>query len=289
VTPFYLFANALNAMDAQWVGPDADKRHTLWRGARGKLVDQFMAVDQPGGDPTKSQMHDQAVAAALPILIDVLDDRIAEHKAAGDFSAWARGGFTKTLAENMSTPLFASILDVTEKIYGNDSARTELGFLLQYFADQASKNDALSTTVTAAQDLLQVIGDDKNMVPIYHVLGTATAPDGATKRALDLMDRVRKVETDPSFSQFAASHGGRRVLPRIMANAVTPMGTGQPTPLEVIMDCVADLHRADPTATQPSFVSGDYGSVAWNVEDFLIDPTRGLEQFYAIIKKRNDL
>jgi hypothetical protein len=289
VTPFYLFANALNAMDAQWVGPDADKRHTLWRGARGKLVDQFMAVDQPGGDPTKSQMHDQAVAAALPILIDVLDDRIAEHKAAGDFSAWARGGFTKNLADNMSTPLFASILDVTEKIYGNDSARTELGFLLQYFADQASKNDALSTTVTAAQDLLQVIGDDKNMVPIYHVLGTATAPDGATKRALDLMDRVRKVETDPSFSPFAANHGGRRVLPRIMANAVTPMGTGQPTPLEVIMDCVADLHRADPTATQPSFASGDYGSVAWNVEDFLVDPTRGLEQFYAIIKKRNDL
>lgn len=289
VTPFYLFANALNAMDAQWVGADADKRHTLWRAARGKLVDQFMTVDQPGGDPTKSQMHDQAVAAALPILIDVLDDRIAEHKAAGDFSSWARGGFTKNLAENMSTPLFAAILDVTEKIYGNDSARTELGFLLQYFADQASKNDALSTTVTAAQDLLQVIGDDKNMVPIYHVLGTATAPDGATKRALDLMDRVRKVETDSSFSPFAANHGGRRVLPRIMANAVTPMGAGQPTPLEVIMDCVADLHRADPTATQPSFVPSDYGSVAWNVEDFLIDPTRGLEQFYAIIKKRNDL
>ena len=55
------------------------------------------------------------------------------------------------------------------------------------------------------------------------------------------------------------------------------------------MDCIADLHRVDPSATQPSFVSGDYGSVAWNVEDFLIDPTRGLEQFYSIIKKRNDL
>lgn len=289
VTPFYLFANALNAMDGQWVGPDAAARHKVWRSARGKLVDQFLGVDQPGGDPTKSQFRDQAFAASLPIVIDLVDDRIAEHKASGDFSAWARGGLAKTLGENMSTPLFASILDVTEKIYANDKARTELGYLIQYLASPASSNDALATTVTATQDLLQIVGDDRNMVPIYHAIGVAAAPDGATKRALDLMDRVRKVETDPAFSKFAASHGGRRVLPKIMANAMTPMGAGKPAPIEILMDCIADLHRADPSSTEPFFLAGDYGSVAWNVEDFLLDPTRGLEQLYAIVKKRNDL
>jgi hypothetical protein len=102
------------------------------------------------------------------------------------------------------------------------------------------------------------------------------------------MDRVRRVETDPNFSNFAATHGGRRVLPRVMTNAMTPMGPGKPTPFEILADCVADLHRADPTNAQPSFQAADYGSVAWNVEDFLVDPTRGLEQFYAIVKKRND-
>ncbi len=289
VTPFYLFANALNAMDKQWVGPNADQLHALWRQARGKLVDQFMAVDQPGGDPAKSTMHDQAVATVLPIMIDLLDDRVAEHKAAGDLSSWARGGFTSNLVDNMSTPLFASLLDVTEQVYASDAAKTELGYLLQYFADQASTNDALASTVTAAQDLLQIVGDDKNMVPLYHVLGTAAAPDGATKRALDLMDRTRKIETDPSFSSFAATHGGRRVLPVIMANAMTPMGPGLAAPIEILSDCVADLHRADPATTQPAFAPPDYGSVSWNVEDFLLDPTRGLEQFYTIVKKRNDL
>jgi hypothetical protein len=288
-TPFYLFANALNAMDAQWVGTDAAARHKLWRSARGKLVDQFMAVDQPGGDPTKSEFHDKAFAASLPIVIDLVDDRIAEHKASGDFSSWARGGLAKTLSENMQTPIFASVLDVTEKIYANDSARTELGYLIQYLANQASSHDALATTVTAAQDLLQVVGDDKNMVPIYHAIGVAAAPDGATKRALDLMDRVRKVETDPTFSKFAATHDGRRVLPKIMANAMTPMGPGKPAPIEVLMDCIADLHRVDPSSTEPFFQAGDSGSVSWNIEDFLLDPTRGLEQLYAIVKKRNDL
>ena len=66
------------------------------------------------------------------------------------------------------------------------------------------------------------------------------------------------------------------------------MGPGKQTPVEVLIDCVTDLHRGDPNLNGDAFAEADYGSIARNVEEFLVDPTRGLEQFYAIVKKRND-
>ena len=64
------------------------------------------------------------------------------------------------------------------------------------------------------------------------------------------------------------------------------MGTGEPAPIEVFIDVVAEIHRADPTVPDP-FAPPDYGSVAKNVHEFLSDKTRGLEQLYTIVKNRN--
>ena len=75
-------------------------------------------------------------------------------------------------------------------------------------------------------------------------------------------------------------------MPLIMANAVTPMGKGRPSPIEVLIDCATDVNRADATSTD-SFVPADYGSVGSSVSYFLTDPYRGLEQFYTIVKNRN--
>ncbi|MBI2390825.1 MAG: hypothetical protein HYV09_14640, partial [Deltaproteobacteria bacterium] len=97
-----------------------------------------------------------------------------------------------------------------------------------------------------------------------------------------LIERVDKIET----GHFADTHEGRRVIPKVLANAVTPMGKSQVTPIEVLIDVIADLHRAEPTVKGP-FEALDYGSVARNVQEFLVDPVRGLEQFYVIVKNRN--
>jgi hypothetical protein len=282
-TLFYLFANALNLMDAQWVGADGIAAHQVWLSARSKLVDQFLSVDQPGGDPTKSVFHDPGVAAATPILVDVLDDRVAQHTAAGDIGTWATTTMPNAFITSVSGPTFASALDLSEKLYADPTARTTLANLLAYLLDQASKNDAFATLTTSAEDILQLIGDDANMVPLYHALSVASEPDGALKRGLDLLERAKDVETDPNF---ASAHGNRRVLTTLLANAVTPMSAGGAAPIEVLLDCISDLHRADPTNTG-AFAADDYGSVAGNVEDFLIDKVRGMEQLYAIIKNRN--
>jgi hypothetical protein len=152
-----------------------------------------------------------------------------------------------------------------------------------YLADQGSKNDALASVVTAAQDILQLMNDDANMVPLYHAMAIGASPDGALKHGLDLIDRLGKIEAG---AQFARAHGNRRVIPKMLANATTPMGTSKITPLEIFVDVVADLHRADPTRTD-AFAPVDYGSISRNVHEFLVDRTRGLEQLYAIVKNRN--
>ncbi|MFI5300318.1 MAG: hypothetical protein ACHREM_19695, partial [Polyangiales bacterium] len=283
VTPFYLFANALNAMDAQWIGTDGAAAHALWKQARGKLIDSFVKIDQDGGDPTKSHFHDLGMQAALPMAVELLADRIAQHTAAGDMHTWATTTMINNLQTSMSGPLFATAIDLQEQLYADTAARATLSNLIVYLLDQASTNDALANVVTGAEDILQVVGDDTNMVPLEHGLAVALAPDGATKRSLDLLEKFRNIETSASW---IAAHAGRRVLPLVVANAVTPMTVGGPAPIEVIADLVADIQRADPTTSNP-FDAEDYGSVTWNVEDFLIDKYRGLEQLYVIIKNRN--
>jgi len=282
LTYYHLFANAINKFDTMW-GAEGAADHELWRAARSKLVDQFLGVEAIGGDVAKSKFRNPAITASGPVLMDVLEDRVAEHKAKGDFTTWAQGGMAKTFVETIESPIFATAIDLQEKIYSDESARKELGRMLAYLADQASQNDALASVLTSVQDLMQLMAADADMVPLYHAMAIGASPDGAMKRGLDLIERIGKIETG---EQFASAHGKRRVIPKVLANAMTPMGDSKITPMEVFIDVVADLHRADPTKTD-AFGPVDYGSVSRNVQEFLVDRTRGLEQLYAIVKNRH--
>lgn len=283
VTLFYLFANGINGLDARWTYTGGDKDHATWRAARSKIVDVFLTIDAPGGDFTKSAMRNKGVQTVTPILVDLIADRLAEHRAKGDLDAWAKTGLVNSFTETLSGPTFATAMDLVDKIYADEKARTSVQDLLVYLADQASKNEALPSVLTASNDLLQVLADDQNLVPLFHAFAVAAAPDGATKRSLDLLQRVSALEK----GDFGAAHGGRRVLSKILANAVTPMAKGEPAPIEVFVDVVAEIHRADPTGAADPFAPPDYGSVAKNVHEFLSDKTRGLEQLYTIVKNRN--
>lgn len=282
LTYFHLFADSINKFDTMW-GSGGEADHEKWRAARSKLVDQFLAVEAPGGDVTKSKFKNDGVRAAGPILMDVLEDRVAEHKAKGDFAEWAKSGLANSFIESIESPIFSAAIDLQEKLYADESARKSLGELLVYLANQASANDALPSVMTATQDIMQLMGDEANMVPLYHALAVAASPDGALQRSLDLIDRIGAVETG---EKFASAHGGRRVIPKVLANTVTPIGTTQITPIEVYLDVISELHR-DAPGRGDAFDPVDYGAVARQVQEFLVDKTRGLEQLYAIVKNRN--
>ena len=74
----------------------------------------------------------------------------------------------------------------------------------------------------------------------------------------------------------------------VLANLVNPIDDGGSealSPLEVIIDSIADIHRLDPSVQEP-LSPEDYAQILGTVRDFLTDKNRGLEQLYDIINNR---
>src|SRR5439155_26921957 len=75
-----------------------------------------------------------------------------------------------------------------------------------------------------------------------------------------------------------------RAIGALLTGLVTPMAADQPTPVEVLMSAIADVNRADPSH-QTKLGGGDYGNIASEMGNFCLDDTRGLEQFYSVIRQ----
>jgi len=172
---------------------------------------------------------------------------------------------------------------------------------MQYMLDAASKNDALASMLASSNDLVQVLRDDDNLVPLFHVL--ASAMDASPK---DDKGHVKQKSLVDAQMALLARVSGRyfdkdnkeickreidpnQVLAVALGNLVTPINDGSfkgQAPLEVIIDVIADVNRVDPTqAYEGTLNRSDYGSVSENVVDFLMNRERGLEQFYEVIRQ----
>jgi hypothetical protein len=211
---------------------------------------------------------------------------------------WARHDLTDKMSTTVGGPTFAAAMDLFDTIRKNDSARRQIESLVAYLLNAASSNDALAAVLGSVADAAQAMADDTNVVPLLHVLSEAAAPT-----TVDGSGAVRKGVVDAQLSMLARLDGRAydtngvevcsreldpdQVVPAALANLVTPMNgaDGQPTqtPLEVFMDVVADVNRADPTSTS-KLTGTDYANIANEMDSFLIDPQRGMEQFYAIVR-----
>jgi len=79
------------------------------------------------------------------------------------------------------------------------------------------------------------------------------------------------------------------VLANVPGKLVTPIKDGDfkgQSPLEMIIDVIADVNRIDPSEEYDGTLQQkDYASVSKNVVEFLVDPQRGLEQFHEVIRQ----
>jgi hypothetical protein len=102
-----------------------------------------------------------------------------------------------------------------------------------------------------------------------------------------LLSRIAGRAYDGSTEVCANELDPDAVLAMALANLVTPMqgSNGQPseTPLEVILDTIGDVNRVSPGALGP-VQPADLGNASNELSEFFLDPQRGLEQFYAIVK-----
>lgn len=298
LTMFDLFADALARIDQRL--PEGTSRRVRWKRARSKLVDQFLTVDGTGPN---SQFKNQAFAKSVPILIDVIREQINANCPDRETSSvpceWAAGGLAKKAAETFSGPVFGTSMFLLDLMNEDEEARRALEKHLRYLVQEISGNDALVSMLASSADMLQILGDDQNMPPIYNAIATAAAPEAATEggkpasgtadRVLELLDALTR-EPVVNGNQQPNPFDPYRIQDRILANLVTPLGGNDqnPTPIEIFLDTFAEVNRfdADLPREEP-LTPDDFKLVMGTMRDFLTSKTRGMEQFYEIMRHRD--
>lgn len=306
-TPVYLMTESLGKIDQAFAnyqpkGPGDDKRQAQWKSARSQLVDQFLGVK---GSGPQSTFAEPALPKIAPVLVNMLRAQLFAH-CPDSFTppykacTWARSELINNMSDSVKGPLFAAAVDMVDAIRRDDPARAELEALLQYLVTAASQNDALASMLASASDALQVLRDDANLVPLFHALSPALAPsvknaEGQyTKKSLAdaqlaLLARIGGKYYDASGNEICAREvDPNAILSAVLGNLVTPIKDSQgrlaQAPLEVIMDVIADVNRADPAQTD-KLRAPDYQSIAGQVSSFMLDKQSGLEQFYEVVRQ----
>jgi hypothetical protein len=302
VTPLYLVLEALDEIDqafAQYAqaNPKDTGRQAQWKTARSQLVDEFLGVN--GENTTAQTFVDPSLQHILPVIVGATRSQLWSYCPPGSTTCtWARTTLANNAANTIGGPTFAAAMDLNEAIRQDQTGRTSTEKLLTYLLDSGSSNDALAELLASSDDLIQVMSDDANMVPFYHLMSSAMVPTttdaqgnvqrGVVDATTALLGRVAGRAYDANNVEICASElDPDAVLNVALAHLVTPMtgSNGQPTetPLEVIIDTIADVNRAAPGATT-KLQGADYANMANELSEFLLDDQRGLEQFYQIVR-----
>lgn len=307
VTPIYLITNALSAIDGTFVEyekqhPEEKDRLVRWRRARSQLVDQFVAVSGKG---TQSKFANPTLSKMTPVVTDLLRAQLYA-RCPDSFSPpytpckWVREELPRKMTDVVNGPTFSTSMDLLDAIRKDDAGRQEVERLVTYLLDEASKNDALQAMLASSTDMVQVMKDEKNLVPFLHVMSEGMAPtkkdrDGTIieKGLVDAQAALLAKLAGRAFDSDKTEICAREIDPNqvvtvVLEKLVTPLPNGPQkgkTPLEVVMDTVAEVNRLDPTRPQEEKLSnGDYRNVSDNVSDFLLNKERGLEQFYEVVR-----
>ena len=299
LTVFNLFADGLHKIDTSFATAcqsvagssmaaclaDAAARQGQWKRARSQLVDEFLAVDGTG---TAAAFHNPTV---MPTLINVLElarqqlnancpDR--ENYSDGTHCDWAKKTLGDKLAGVLSRPLFASVVDMSDKLRQDETSRRQLETFLQYVLTSSNDSGAnLQGTLASVSDMLQVLLDDKDLSSILDAGAVGVSPDAdpAGPGAGSVTIQVLKALTDDTYDRY-------HVVDHILPNVVTPMdGGANVSPIEILMDVIADVNRIDASSTG-AFAPDDYEAIMSTMNGFMIDKTRGMEQLYTIIQNR---
>ena len=129
--------------------------------------------------------------------------------------------------------------------------------------------------------MLQVLADDGSSRPSSTRSPSAATPT-ATRRAPACTDTTIKVLKALLTDEYDKYH----VVDHDAASVVTPMDGGSgPSPIEILMDTIADVNRIDASSTAPldAATTTRTSCRRGRLHD---DKTRGLEQLYTIIQNR---
>lgn len=298
VTPLYLLVDALKGIDKAFQTYEANggPSDTLvgWRQARSELVDTFFLVD---GSATDARFRNPAVPKLLENALGVLQAQIHARCPARNFGncSWGREVLGANVADTMSGPSFAAFIDLIEGMRLDPRARRELSRFIVYLIDDASDNEAQTTTLSSISDLLQVLGDDTNLEPLYKLLSKAAAPsiqdDSGVKRRgtadalVEMLTRIFARGYDKSGDKTCNSYvDPNKTISLLLKAFVTPPADNEPAPIETVISVIADVNRKDPRQ-DTKYTPEDYANLSREVSDFFLNEGSGLEQVYEVVRQ----
>jgi hypothetical protein len=282
VTPILLFLEALRNVDRDLATLDPEVVDG-WRAGRDALARQLLDTRTLGSGYAFTNQRGRAIVVAL---LPFLAARWRDHRDRGDLTPWA-AALPGDAAEFLDEPLVAGLIRLLDVVNADPEARGALVDLLGYLVDEGSDHDAFLAMVFGLIDLLQVLEDDRNIVPLLHALSGALAPNARSLvagtrgepdvegsvgyDALTLLREVRGFDRD-------------RTLRDLLGNLVQLRGD-ETTPLEVILDVASDVNRAEPGAGG-SYEPPDYRALYAQMTGFLDDSERGVERLYDVVQAR---
>lgn len=307
-TPYYMLANALRGMDDVFAQHPA--RHEGWKSARSNLVDAFLDVNGTGAD---SKFANPAlpglVRTTLKLLRQQTSAQCEEARSKGEICTWGSQQLANNLAATFQEPTFGALIRFLDAMTDPDESRQELQAFTHYLIveDYVTPSAEVipvvrNVTQAAILDGLQLLIDDALVSALLNAASlsltpgsknlppdtpTGPPPAGVVNRVIQLVNLMSMepiVDGKPTANQFDPNRLLLTVITPGLAEAVTPDGVSA---LQVLADSMAEINRANAFVNQNApMTAKDYQLVFNVVQDFNISETRGLEQFFAIVRNR---
>jgi hypothetical protein len=284
VTPLRLLIDAIKSIDTRFddyqkAHPGEPDRHALWKRARSALVDRFLAVDASGASSSFKNPATPITGAVFSSLVrEQIDAHCPGRLQTPPVSAckWTDQELTENLRDALGGPLSAGAAGVGDAILSDDAARAQIEAFVAYLVDP--QGAGFRPLVASVVDGPAGVNDGSALAPLLQAAAPLLerSPDQSTAYAaiLRLLARVAGDDVDPD-----------RVMQVVLRQLVTPMGKGKPAPLDVFVDVLGDVERYDSRLEPGAPLDRHDVTVASDsVKRLMLDPARGLEQFYEVIR-----
>lgn len=270
VSPWHLLADAYRGKQVRLAaaGPEGE----AWTQSVTELVDVLLRGASVGGT---WRWRNPRTRGVLDASLDLVASRVRAHDTAGDRARWLSTDLPTDVRDLVTSPVFAGAADFVVSLQSDPATRAQLDGVLQYLVSEAQASESFVASLTAIADLAQLALDDRDLVPILHVLGEAVREDrGWLDDHLAFVKGARAADTE-------------RTLSRIMLNLYSEARPGRTAVVDVV-DGLCEVLRARPGEDHGApLTAADYRSVLRGVADFLDEEQRGLRKFIAIIESRD--
>jgi hypothetical protein len=274
VSPIYLLADAFESKRLAFEKAKQQgnsQTSDAWDSSTSTLVDYFLEVNGTGSG---SRFSNRRLVATVPILFSFLKKRLAAHRLKGDTANWLSKELPDAVEQKLSSPVVAAAIDLVKKLEANEPARLSVYSLLSYVIDEAESNHSFNASLTGLADMMQMMLDDRDLVPVARFAGNALKPE------LGLIDSTI------AFFHEAIALDKHEAVVKVLGNAARELSPGK-SPLQTLLDMSTEMHRVNPGAGSDSPYQGeDFKRAFGEVHDFMSNEQMGLEKFYSMIKSR---